>query len=362
MAPDVLDWGSAGDVQRWQGALSVMASTFLFVAGAVLLIGSAEKLIGYLAGAASRLSISVFFLAVVFTGIEFDDIVLGVALNLEDLEEVSLGLVLGTAISFTGIVLALAAIITPAAVRVPRDYLAIFAAAPLVLAAFALTTPLTAVQGVLLLGLFALFLGYILVQEFRRETPTFRSAEVCGEMVEGNARPDGESFSAEIPFAAARKRPGWANLGLAVLALAGLVVGAAAMSTGTKDILQDYGIAGTVFGATIVTLVLTIEDVFLTVEPIRKGVPAIGIGNVIGSLVFSVTAKLGVIVLSGGSIAIGPDVLRWHLPVLVAMTVLAACFLHTGRLKRWHGFALLGCYVAYWVVSFAVFDGVPVES
>ncbi|MEV0702986.1 sodium:proton exchanger [Saccharopolyspora sp. NPDC050389] len=342
-----------------------MASIFLFVAGAVLLIGSAEKLIGYLAGAAGRLSISVFFLAVVFTGIEFDDIVLGVALNLEDLEDVSLGLVLGTAISFTGIVLALAAIITPAEVHVPRDYLAIFAAAPLVMAAFALTAPLTAVHGVLLLALFALFLGYILVQELRRETPTFRNAEVCGEIAEAGARPggtNGQSFSAEIPFAAARRRPGWANLGLAVLALAGLVVGAATMSTGTKDILQNYGIAGTVFGATIVTVVLTIEDVFLTVEPIRKGVPAIGIGNVIGSLVFSVTAKLGVIVLSGGSITIGPDVLRWHLPVLVAMTVLAAYFLHTGRLKRWHGFALLGCYVAYWCVSFVVFGGVPVEA
>ena len=47
------------------------------------------------------------------------------------------------------------------------------------------------------------------------------------------------------------------------------------------------------FGATIVTAVLSIEDLFLTVRPIRKGVPEIGIGNVIGSLVFSVTGKLG---------------------------------------------------------------------
>lgn len=37
---------------------------------------------------------------------------------------------------------------------------------------------------------------------------------------------------------------------------------------------------------------LSIEDVVLTVAPIRKGAPEIGIGNAIGSIVFSVTGKL----------------------------------------------------------------------
>jgi len=106
-----------------------------------------------------------------------------------------------------------------------------------------------------------------------------------------------------------------------------------------------------VFGATVVTAVLAIEDLFLTVQPIRKGVPEIGIGNVIGSLVFSVTGKLGIVVLAGGSIAIGSNVLRWHLPALVLVTALAAYFLSTGQLKRWHGFVLLALYITYWIIS-----------
>ena len=125
---------------------------------------------------------------------------------------------------------------------------------------------------------------------------------------------------------------------MAVLALGGIIIGAATVSTGTDQILDRYGIEGTVFGATIVTAVLCIEDLFLTVQPIRKGVPEIGIGNVIGSLVFSVTGKLGIVVLAGGTIAIGSSTLRWHLPVLVGMTALAAYFLSTGQLKRWHGY------------------------
>lgn len=40
-------------------------------------------------------------------------------------------------------------------------------------------------------------------------------------------------------------------------------------------------------------------------EPDRRGAPEIGIGNVIGSVVFGVTAKLGIVLLTGGSIAGG---------------------------------------------------------
>src|SRR4051795_3294460 len=107
--------------------MSDMTSILIFIAGAALLIYSAEKLIVYVVGAATGLHISVFLLAIVFTGIEFDDVALGVALNIEDLGGVALGTVFGTAISMTGIVLALAAIISPTRVNIPRSYIVLFA-------------------------------------------------------------------------------------------------------------------------------------------------------------------------------------------------------------------------------------------
>jgi cation:H+ antiporter len=150
---------------------------------------------------------------------------------------------------------------------------------------------------------------------------------------------------------------GWINLGLAVIAIGGIIIGAATVSDGTDQILSRYSIEGTVFGATVVTAVLTIEDLFLTVRPIRLGVPEIGIGNVIGSLIFSVTGKLGIVVLAGGSVAIGSSVLKWHLPALFVLTGVAAVFMWNGNLKRWHGFVLLVLYVTYWVVSYVVYGG-----
>jgi cation:H+ antiporter len=319
-----------------------MDSIFVFVSGVALLIYSAEKLIGFLVGIARGLHISVFLLAIVFAGIEFDDVFLGVALNLEDLDGVALGTVFGTAMSLVGIVLALAAILTPTAVSVPRDYLFLFAAAPVGMVAVALLAPLGLAEGVLLLGAFVLFIGYVAVRESRGGKPVFRDVELY-EAVQ-----------------VATKRSGLTGLGLSVLAIAGLVVGSATTGIGTRGILENYGLDGTVFGATIATLVLTVEDVFLTVEPVRRGAPEIGIGNVIGSVVFSVTGKLGIILLIGG-LVVGSSVLSWHLPALVVLTGIAALFLSTGQLRRWHGVVLLGLYVVYWVVSFAAFGGVPVE-
>ena len=108
-----------------------MTSIFIFISGATLLVYSAERLIGSLVGISRGLAISVFLLAIIFTGIEFDDIVLGIALNLEDDQDVALGLVIGTAVSFSGIVLALGAILTPTTFSIPREYIVVFALAPL---------------------------------------------------------------------------------------------------------------------------------------------------------------------------------------------------------------------------------------
>src|SRR3954471_14835725 len=175
-----------------------MTSIFIFISGATLLVISAEKLIDHLVGAASGLRVPLFLLAVVFTGIEFDDITLGVGLNLEDLNGVALGVVFGTALSFTGVVLALAAILRPSTVDIPLDYVVVFAAAPLVMVGFTLSGPLTGTDGLLLLGLFILFIGYVTARELRRTVAVFRDVEVYEAAVVGGpggaAPPGTETF------------------------------------------------------------------------------------------------------------------------------------------------------------------------
>ncbi|HLU55398.1 MAG TPA: sodium:proton exchanger [Pseudonocardia sp.] len=369
-----------------------------FVLGIAVLVYSAEKLIGYLVGVASRWVISLFLIAVVFTGIEFDDLAFGIVLNLEDLSEVALGTVVGTTIAMTGIVLALMALIAPCPTEIPKHYLALFVAAPVVMYALALSGALSVGVGVGLLALFVAFVGWIAYHEYRSRRPVWRNAEVYeqlekagvggggtatltrgsggdastsqGPAAGGGTGGNGGARGFQLPpdlrvdhgFLKARQLSPAATIALSVFALVGLVVGALIAGQGTEGILEEYAIEGTVFGVTIATLALTLEDIFLSVEPSRRGAPEIGIANVIGSVVFSVTGKLGIILLVGGAIVVDDDTLSWHMPVLLAFTVLSAIFLATGRLRRWHGAVLLGLYVAYFVVSLLVFGEVPVDD
>lgn len=360
-----------------------MVSVITFVLGAALLMYAADKLVSYLVGAARGLTVSVFLLAIIFTGIEFDDVALGVVLNLEDMSSVAVGIVFGTTLSYSGLVLGIAAMVAPTKVRIPRDYLAIFAFSPLILIPFFLTGPMTIVHGFILVGLFLVFLIYVVVRESRANRPVFRDAEMFeayemarrpgkgatssvdtltstdGEDVV-SAKPSSKFFTREMPFPEANRRVGWPALLLAVVALVGLIIGAYLVAEGTEGILEDFGLEATAFGATIATLVLTLEDLYLTVRPAMKGAPEIGIANVIGSAVFSVTAKLGVILLFG-SVIVDSQAFTWHLPALIVMTWVATYFLWTGHLRRWHGLALLGLYIVYWVVTFFVFGIIPVE-
>lgn len=340
-----------------------MMSILVFALGAALLIYSAEKLITYLVGAARGLAVSLFLLAILFTGIEFDDLAFGVALNLEGHEDVALGVVFGTVISLSGLVLAVAAIVAPSRIEIPRDYIAMFAIAPLVLVGPALLGGLGTGSAIVLIGLFVLCVAYIAYREARRAVPVFRSADVPADAEKPALVGVGSGGLYETgDLDRADRRPGWALLLLALLALVGVVAGAWIMTEGTEGIVEDFAIGGTVFGATIATLVLSLEDIFLTVEPSRRGAPVIGVANIIGSVLFSVTAKVGIVALVGGTLLITPEIFGWHLPALVVINGFAAYALWTGHLRRWHGVVLLAGYVAYWIVSFAVFGLVPVDD
>ncbi|GAA4908474.1 cation:H+ antiporter [Actinomycetospora succinea] len=349
-----------------------------FVLGVAVLVYCAEKLIGHLVGVASRWAISLFLVAVVFTGIEFDDLAFGLALGLEDLHEVALGTVVGTTIAMPGLVLALAAIIAPTAVEVPRDYLGLYVGAPMVMYALALTGTLTPAAGVALLVLFGAFVGWIALREYTARRPVWRDAALYeqidrvtlgGGVASRRGRGDEPAGPRGEPppgvdrgFLRARQHSPVGSVALAVLALAGLVVGAAVAGAGTEGILDEFALSGTVFGVTIATLALSLEDLLLTAEPARRGAPEIGVANVVGSVVFSVTGKLGILLLAGGAVLVPPEVVRWHLPVLVLMTATSAVFLATGRLRRRHGVVLLTAYIAYFLVSLVFFGGVPVDS
>lgn len=343
--------GELLDVAGWTAVGTLLLGT-------VILVVSIEVLIHALVRTAVRLRLSAFLLAVVFSGVEFDNVAFGVFTGFQEFQDVAFGLAIGNSISIFGLTLALGALLVPFEIDVPRDYLALVALAPLVLVPFLLLGSFTATSGALLLGLFVLVFGYIVRRERAAERTFMRSEEV----VEAMTATDGTGVESRLPPPAQRlaARP-WFWPAVLVVALAGVVVGAEASTTGVEGILSTWNLTGTFLGVTVVTLLYTLDDLLLILEPLRLGYHDIAVGGVVGSILFFVTANVGLVSLIG-TVHVTPATLWLHFPVLAGVTWLSCYYLYRGRLTRRAGASLLGVYVAYLLVNVLFLSGLPVEG
>jgi cation:H+ antiporter len=353
--------GIEGAIEGFIEAQGTIGAVIVLLGGIFLLTACTEKLISYLARASINMKMSLFALAIIFTGFEFDDTILALVLSGGGLEQAALGTALGTGLAIIGVTLALAAVVRPFPVDLPNDYIAIFGLAPLILVPFVLIGTLTAIHGVILTAFFVFAFGYFIVRERGREIPVFRDTELGKELQPdgGVARPNALEEIPEERVLGDLADSGFVWIGLSILALAGIVFAAMLLEGGSEVVIEGFGISETVFGATFLTLLLTFEDIMLTIEPVRRGFPEIGVGNVIGSVLFSVTGNIGVIMFLS-EVNISSTVLTFHLPAMIVVTALAAYFFYQGEMKRWHGYLLGGLYVAYWVIALVMFSGVPI--
>lgn len=353
--------GIEGAIESFIESQGIVRAVIVLLVGVVLLTVSTEKLISYLTRASLNLKMSLFALAIVFTGLEFDDTILALVLSSGGLEEAALGSALGTGLAIIGVTLALAAVIEPFPVDLPKDYIAIFGFGPLILVPFVLLGTLTAVHGVVLTLFFVSAFGYFILRERQRDVPVFRDSELGKQLRSdgGTAtRSDTLEEIAEERILGDLADSGFVWVMLSILALIGIVFAAMLLEGGSGAVIEGFGLSGTVFGATILTLILTFEDIMLTLEPVRRGFPEIGVGNVIGSVLFSVTGNIGVIMFLS-DVSVSDSVFTFHLPFMIIVTTLAAYFFYQGQIKRWHGVLLGSLYVAYWVIALVVFGGVP---
>lgn len=329
----------------------------LVVAGTVVLLASIEVLIKAMVQTALRFRVSAFALAVVVSGFEFDNVAFGLMNGFRELQNVSFGLAIGNAVSIFGLVLALCIIAYPFEIDVPRDYLALLVAAPFVLLPFILLGHFTAIAGVLLVALSIGVFAYI----YRRECEIDRTFVQSPEVRHATVRADGDETPAS-PLPGPLEpigRHDWFWPAMMVVAIAGIVVGAEGSSAGVEGVLETWNLSGTFVGITLVTLLYTVDDLLLAVEPLRLGHYDITVGGIIGSLLFFVTANVGIVALVG-DVHVGASTLYLHFPVLVGMTALSGYFLRRGHLTRWQGIVLLGLYVTYLVVNVLLFSSIPV--
>lgn len=283
-----------------------------------------ERLLEGLVGLAGLLRVSTFAVAAILSGFEAENVAVGLAAARRGASEVALGTVFGGAIFLVCVALGLGAALYPLRVNLPRGFLVLMAACPVVVGLGLIGGTTSRPTGVVLLLGFAGAIFY-LVRASRDHT--FLESEEVRE-----AEQKRHSYPKAI---------GLTLLGLVVIALGGELVTRAA-----EGIVSTLGLSALLVGMVITPAAIEVEEVIRQAVPAREGRPEVSAGNLVGTLLYFLWFNLGLIALIF-PVRADPLVVRLDWPYLVGVTWLATLFFARGRVGRAEGLALIALYAAY---------------
>ncbi|WP_409333044.1 calcium/sodium antiporter [Trujillonella humicola] len=333
------------------------ATALLLLAGLALLVVGGELLVrgGSLLGRAMGLSRLVIGLTVVAACTSAPEMAVTVAASLGGSPGLAVGNVVGSNVVNLLLILGVSALAAPLVVRaqIVRLDLPVLIVFTAVLLLMALDGTVSVLEGgVLLLAL----VGYaaVLLRLGRRAVARA-----------GGAGEDDEQR--EDPPPAARGRSVLSGTGLVLVGVVLLVVGARWLVDAAVTVATDLGVSDLVIGLTVVAVGTSLPELVTSVVAALRGERDIAVGNAVGSSIFNIGAALGAAaVVSTGGIPIAPSVVRFDLPVALAVAVAVLPLAFTGFvLRRWEGALLVayyGVYLLYLLLDATDHDALPAFS
>ena len=308
----------------------MLMSIAAVVAGLAVLAWSAEHFVEGAAAVAHKLGVShlIIGITVIGFGTSAPEIMVSVMAVMGGIPDIAIGNALGSNVANIGLILGVTALLVPVPVAagLMRAEYPLLAVATLVLVACLYDLRLSWLEGVVLVGLLVATMA-LMINMHRR----------AGDTVE--VRVLDESLSMRAAW-------GWVLVGL--LALVG---SSRLLVWGASSIALELGISELVIGLTIVAVGTSLPELAASLASLKKSVPDMAVGNVIGSNLFNSLAGVGLLPLLGG-FAVDADVLTRDLPVMVALTL--GLFLMSSLprassvyLTRIKGLALLLAFVVY---------------
>ncbi|NLU83442.1 calcium/sodium antiporter [Rhodococcus sp. HNM0569] len=308
-----------------------MPSVVAVVLGLVTLVGGAEVLTrsGSRLAAALGVSPMLIGLTIVSLGTSAPELAVGVDSALSGHGGLAVGNIVGT--NIVNILLILGGSAAVRAIvfdtRTLRLDLPVMAVAAVLLWALSLDGVLGAAEGVVLLVVAVVYTA-LLVRTGRSESAAVR-AEYAGE------------------FAPHRRTA--VDGVLLVIGLAFVVVGADMLVAGATDLARAFEVSDAVIGLTVVAIGTSAPELVTTLVSTLRGDRDIAVGNLLGSSIYNIVAILGItLVVARDGVEIPDDVVRVHLPIMVAAALVCVpAFLTGRRIARGEGTVFFLAYCVY---------------
>jgi cation:H+ antiporter len=271
--------------------LGLLEASGLFVVGVVLLLVGGDLLVKGAVALAERHGVPPLTvgLTLVAFGTSAPELALNVAAALSGSTALTFGNMTGSAVTNVGLVLGLSTLVRPVKVQsslLRRELPVLLCTVVLLLALTWLPGALgaaghlglTRLDGVLLLGGFAGFLGMLLRAA---KQPAKVGAALAGEATE-----------------AAQREPLLSWRLASVMVLGGLVLlglGGKLGEVGAVGAAQALGLSQQLIGLTVVSLATTLPELITSLMAMRRGQSDMALGNIVGSNIFNLLFILGTV-------------------------------------------------------------------
>ena len=303
----------------------MMVQVFILAVGFFMLVKGADWFVEGAAGVARKLGISqlVIGLTIVAMGTSMPEAAVSITAALNQNAGITVGNIVGSNILNILIILGITALITNVAIQrsTLRYEIPYMIGITIVLLVFGATSSvITAVEGVILLILFALFLLYLFV-EAKNE--------------------DMQEEAAEIPV--------WKCLLFMVAGGILVVKGSDFAVESASEIARFFGMSERFIGLTIVAFGTSLPELVTSVTAAKKGNAGIAIGNIVGSNIFNILFVIGITAL------ICPVPFENKFLFDMVITILSGALLWVGTVKHKElrkpcGIVMLVCYALYFVL------------
>jgi cation:H+ antiporter len=312
----------------------MIITSLLLILGLALLLKGGDWLVDGASTLARKYRISelAIGLTIVAFGTSAPELVVNVLASADGYADLAFGNVIGSNNFNLFLILGLSGLLAPVAVsagtvwkEIPMSLVA--AVALLLMANDQLfgDTPmmLSRIDGVILLGLFALFLFYI-YRNMRAETP--------------------DTETQQTP------RSTFKTVILIVAGLGGLVLGGRLVVDSAVEIARFFQLSEKIIGLTIVAAGTSLPELVTSLVAVKKKNNDIAVGNILGSNIFNIFLILGI------SSTIRPmpfsTVFNTDITILLAGTVALFVAMFTGvrkKLDRWEAGLFVAFFVGYMV-------------
>ncbi|MBK1873910.1 calcium/sodium antiporter [Marinobacter sp. 1-3A] len=305
------------------------------IVGLVLLVWSADKFVEGAAAVAKHLGMPALLIGMVIIGFgtSAPELAVSAMAAADGNPGLALGNGYGSNITNIALIVGLTAVIAPIAVhsQVIRKELPLLVVLTLIAGAQLLDGELSRLDGWILLGVFAVVMGWSIFQGLRGK----------GDALGGET--DAQLTDNLMPM---RSAIIWLIIGLILL-----VVSSRLLVWGAVTIAQSLGVSDLVIGLTIVAIGTSLPELASALAAVRKNEHDLILGNILGSGIFNTLAVVGLAAVIQ-PLSVEPEVLYRDWTLMLALTVglLVMGFGMTGwrkMISRFDGSILLLVYVAY---------------